>query len=310
MFELVFLGTAAAVPSAERSSPALLVSRGPERFLVDCGEGTQRQLMRAQLGFRGLRYVLLTHMHLDHVAGLAGFLATRQLYQLDGAIEIFGSRETVSFARRYLAATVGDEREVGYRLCSVRLDSVLARPGWRIAAFPVAHRGTESLGYLFEEEARRPLLADRLDGLGVPEGPERAALARGHRIALADGRRITPEMVQAPPIAGPKLAVVGDTEEIASLIEPVRRADVLVIEATFLERDAALARTRGHLTAAAAARLAHDADVGELLLTHISGRYKIEQILREAAPFFPRVRVAADFDRIAVGGVSGRRVSS
>src|SRR5271166_5471276 len=230
MFELVFLGTAAAVPSAERGSPALLIARGPARFLVDCGEGTQRQLMRAQLGFRGLGHVLLTHLHLDHVAGLAGLLATRQLYQLEGAIEIIGSRETVAFARRYLSDTIGSECQAGYRLCAAAPGPVLTRPGWRLAAFPVAHRGTESLGYLFEEETRRALLPDRLDALGVPEGPERAALARGNSVVRADGRPVTPEMVQGPSVAGAKLAIVGDAEEVASLIEPVRRADALVIE--------------------------------------------------------------------------------
>jgi ribonuclease Z len=287
----------------------LLVCRGPARFLVDCGEGTQRQLMRAGLGFRGLEHVLLTHLHLDHVAGLAGLLATRQLYQLGGAVAIIGSSETVAFARRYLADTVGFERQGGYRLCAVAPGAVLSRPGWRLTAFPVVHRGTESLGYLFEEEARRSLLPERLGALGVPEGPERAALARGHAVVLADGRHIMPEMVQGPSVPGVKLAVVGDTGEIVSLIEPVRCADTLVIEATFLERDAALARSRGHLTAAKAARLARDADVGELLLTHISGRYKTEEILAEAAGLFPRVRVAADFDRISVGARSGRRIS-
>ena len=300
MFDLVFLGTAAAVPSAERGSPASLVVCGPARFLVDCGEGTQRQLMRAQLGFRGLGHVLLTHLHLDHVAGLAGLLATRQLYQIGGAVEIIGSAETVAFARRYLSDTIGSEGEAGYRLCAVAPGPVLTRPGWRLAAFPVAHRGTESLGYLFQEQVRQPLLADRLDALGVPEGPERAALARGNPVVLAGGRRIAPEMVQGPSVAGAKLAVVGDAEEIGSLIEPVRRADVLVIEATFLERDAPLARARGHLTAAAAARLAGEADVGELLLTHISGRYKTAEILAEAARLFPKVRVAGDFDRVSV----------
>ncbi len=110
MFELVFLGTAAAVPSAERSLPALLVGHGPVRLLVDCGEGTQRQLLRAGLGFRGLRHVLLTHAHLDHVMGLAGLIATRALWGLSGAIEIIGSGETVEFVRRYLAVTVGAER--------------------------------------------------------------------------------------------------------------------------------------------------------------------------------------------------------
>jgi ribonuclease Z len=300
MFELTFLGTAAAVPSAERGLSAMLVAKGPNRFLIDCGEGTQRQLMHARLGFRGLGHVLLTHLHLDHVAGLAGLLATRQLYQLEGAIEIVGSRETVAFADRYLSVTIGSEREAGYRLRAVSPGPVLTRAGWHITAFPVAHRGTESLGYLFEEEARRVLLADRLDALGVPAGPERAALASGNPVVLADGRRIAPEMVQGPSVTGAKLAVIGDVEEVGSLVEPVRRAGVLVIEATFLERDAALARSRGHLTAMAAAQLAREAEIGELLLTHISGRYKAEEILAEAAGVFPRVRIAADFDRISV----------
>jgi ribonuclease Z len=300
MFELTFLGTAAAVPSAERGLSAMLVAKGPNRFLIDCGEGTQRQLMRAQLGFRGLGHVLLTHLHLDHVAGLAGLLATRQLYQLEGAIEILGSRETMAFVRRYLSVMIGSEREAGYRLRAVSPGPVLSRPGWHITTFPVAHRSTQSLGYLFEEEVRRALLAERLDAVGVPPGPERTALAGGNPVVLADGRRIAPEMVQGPSVIGAKLAIVGDVEEVESLVEPVRRADALVIEATFLERDAAVAKSRGHLTAMAAARLASDAQVGELLLTHISGRYKPEEILAEAAALFPRVRVAADFDRVSV----------
>ena len=306
MFDLVFLGTAAAVPSAERGSPALLVARESARFLVDCGEGTQRQLMRARLGFRGLGHVLLTHLHLDHVAGLAGLLATRQLYQLEGSIEIIGSHETIAFVRRYLSDTVGSEREAGYRLCAVSPGLVLSKPGWHLTAVTVAHRDTESLGYLFEEERRRPLLSDRLDAFGVPEGPERAALARGNPVVLADGRSVIPEMVQGSSVPGAKLAVVGDTEEVASLVEPVRKADALVVEATFLERDAALAKSRGHLTAMAAAWLAREAEIGELLLTHISGRYKAQEICSEAARLFPRVRVVADFDRISVAS----RVSS
>lgn len=300
MFELVFLGTAAAVPSAERGLPALLVTRGPYRFLIDCGEGTQRQLMRAGLGFRGLEHVLLTHAHLDHVLGLAGLLATLALYRLGGTVEIIGSDETVAFVRRYLADAIGPEREGGYRLRSVTSGPVLSLPGWRLDAFAVQHRETQSLGYLFCDEARHPLLPERLDALGVPQGPQRAALAHGRPIVLADGRQIFPEMVQGQPAAGAKLAIVGDAEGVATLVEPVRGAAALVIEATFLERDAALARARGHLTAAAAGRLARDAAVGELLLTHISGRYKPEEILAEAGSFFPHTRVVADFDRAAV----------
>src|SRR5215469_2012132 len=184
--------------------------------------------------------------------------------------------------------------------------SAVARRWYSCAAFAVQHRGTASLGYTFCDQMRHPLLSERLDAFGVPEGPERAALARGRPVVLADGRRISPEMVQGPPVPGAKLAIVGDTEEVASLVEPVRGADALVIEATYLERDAALARQRGHLAAAAAGRLARDAEVGELLLTHISGRYSPDEILAEALGVFPAVRVVADFDRFAVAARSER----
>jgi ribonuclease Z len=300
MFELVFLGTAAAVPSTERGLPALVVASGPSRFLIDCGEGTQRQLMRAGLGFRGLQHVLLTHAHLDHVLGLAGFLATLALFRVGATVEIIGSGETVTFVRRYLADTIGPERGAGYRLRAVSPGPVLVQPGWRLDAFPVAHRGTASLGYSFQAETRHPLLPERLDALGVPAGPQRAGLAQGRPAVLADGRQIMPEMVHGPPVAGAKLVIVGDTEEIAGLVGPARGADALVIEATFLERDVALARSRGHLTAAAAGRLACKARVGELLLTHISGRYRPEEILEEATLLFPKTRVVTDFDRISV----------
>jgi len=300
MFDLVFLGTAAAVPSAERGLPALLVARGSSRFLIDFGEGAQRQLMRAGVGFRGLAHVLLTHAHLDHVLGLAGLLATFALFRVDGTIEIIGSDETLAFVRRYLADTIGPERESAYRLRAISPGPVLVREGWRLDAFAVAHRGTASLGYRFQDELRHPLISERLDALGVPAGPERALLAQGRSVVLADGRHIEPEMVRGAPAVGTVLAVVGDTEEIAGLIEPVRGADALVIEATFLERDATLARARGHLTAAAAARLARDAEVHELLLTHVSGRYSPEEILTEAARHFPNVRVVSDFDRTSI----------
>jgi ribonuclease Z len=300
MFELTFLGTAAAVPSTERGLPALLLSRGSDRFLIDCGEGTQRQLMLAGVGFRGLAHVLLTHAHLDHVLGLAGLLATLALYRVAGTIQIVGSEETVAFVGRYLADTIGPEREGAYRLRAISPGPVLVRQGWCLDAFAVTHRGTESLGYRFQDETRHPLISERLDALGVPVGPERALLAQGRSVVLADGRHILPEMVRGPPVPGAALAIVGDTEEIAGLIEPVHGADALVIEATFLERDGALARARGHLTAAAAGRLAREAEIGELLLTHISGRYRPEEILAEAARHFAKVRVVADFDRISV----------
>src|SRR5260370_6666707 len=179
MFDLVFLGTAAVVPAADRGLPALLVTKGPSRFLIDCGEGTQRQLMRASLGFRGLTRVLLTHAHRDHVLGLAGLLATFALYRVDGTIEIVGSDETLAFVRRYLADTIGPEREGGYRLRAVSPGPVLVRQGWRLDAFAVAHRGTESLGYRFQDEPKHPLISQCPDALGGPAGAGGPALAPG-----------------------------------------------------------------------------------------------------------------------------------
>jgi ribonuclease Z len=301
MFDLVFLGTSAAAPSAERGLPALYVGRGADRFLVDCGEGTQRQLMRAGLGFRGLRHVLLTHLHLDHIGGLAGLIATRALFGIEEPIEIVGSLETVGYIGRYLALTVGREDLAHYRLHAAEPGPVRSWPGWRIDAFAVEHRATQSLGYRFIEEAQVPLLPKRLAALGVPDGPERRQLATGRQVALADGRVITPDMVRGTPSLGAKLVVVGDVENVAALPPQVAGADALVIEATYLDRDAALARSHGHLTAAAAARLGREAKVGELLLTHISGRYQPGEILQEAAALFSRTRVVADFDRISVG---------
>jgi ribonuclease Z len=298
MFDLVFLGTAAAVPSAERGLPALYVGHGPDRFLIDCGEGTQRQLMRAGLGFRGLARVLLTHAHLDHVAGLAGLVATRALWSLHDPIEIVGSEETIDFVRHYLAVTVGLGR--GYRLNPIGAGRVISGAGWRLDAFAVAHRGTQSLGWRFAEDRRRPLDAEQLARLGVPPGPARRQLAEDRSATLEDGRVIEPAMVHGSETVGTSLVVIGDVEEVASLTQPAQGADALVIEATFLERDAALARARGHLTAAAAAGLARAAGAGELLLTHISGRYRPEEITTEAAALFPRTRVVADFDRISV----------
>lgn len=301
MFELLFLGTSASVPAPGRGLPAALVICGRDRFLVDCGEGTQRQLMLAQAGFRGLRAVLLTHAHLDHVLGLAGLLATIELFDGVPRLDLIGSAETIAFVRDYLAVTIGPERPGGrYRLCPVGPGRLLSGPGWHLDAFPVRHRGTRSLGFLFGGEAHHPLLPQRLAALGVPSGPERRELAEGRAVVLGDGRQITPEMVRGPSLPGVRLAVVGDAEETQSLTALVAGVDALVIEASFLERDVALARARGHLTAADAGGLAQRAAVGELLLTHISGRYRPEEILAEAQALFPRTRIVADFDRVRV----------
>jgi ribonuclease Z len=176
---------------------------------------------------------------------------------------------------------------------------VLEDSEFEVIAFPVSHRGP-SLGYLFREKSRRPFLADRAEALDVPQGPERSRLVAGESVELSDGRMIQPDDVLGPPERHASLAHVGDTGETADLVEHVHGADLLVIEATYLERDAELADQFDHLTAAQAARLARQADVHQLVLTHISRRYRESDVLEEAQAIMPNTVVARDLDRYRV----------
>jgi ribonuclease Z len=298
MFELTFLGTAGTAPTASRGLPALLVGAGSERYLIDCGEGTQRQLHHAAAGFRRLGHVLLTHAHLDHVLGLAGLIASLGLFDLRTGLTIAGSRQTIGFVERYLAGIWPLPR------APIPLSLVALAPGpvaqgrtYTVGCFPVRHRGTESLGHRFDTLPRRHMDAERLTALGVPPGPLRMQLAKGDGVTLPDGRKVEAEAVLGPAMPGAGVAIVGDCEEVDSLVEYVHGADALVIEATFLAADAALAKERGHLTAAEAARLAAEAGVGALYLQHLSGRYDPAAI---ADRIFPNVRVMNDFDTVAV----------
>lgn len=301
MFDLTFLGTAATTPSAKRGLPALLVAAGSERFLIDCGEGTQRQLHHAGAGFRRLGHVLLTHAHLDHILGLAGLIASLGLFDLRQELTICGSAQTIALVDRYLSGLWPEHRApVPLRLIELQPGPVLNGRDYTVSCFAVRHRGTESLGYRFATLPRRHMDAARLEALGVPPGPLRARLAKGESVTLPDGRRIDPEMVLGEAIAGASLAIVGDTEEIETLVPAVQGVDALVIEATFLAADAALAAERGHLTAAAAGRLAAAAGVGALYLQHISGRYDPAAVAEEAGHFFPGARVMNDFDMVTV----------
>jgi ribonuclease Z len=301
MFDLTFLGTAASTPSAERGLPAVLVGARSARFLVDCGEGTQRQLLRAGSGLRRLGHVLLTHAHLDHVLGLGGLIATLGLFDVRQGLRIYGSGETLRFVEQYLASLYPLPRApVPLQFIELQPGPVLSSGEFAVTCFPVRHRGTASLGYRFDATPRRHLRADRLAALRIPPGPLRAQLAAGQTVVLPDGRTIEPEAVLGPPAAGVSVAVVGDAGKVESLVPAVSGADALVIEATFLESDAALAAERGHLTAAQAGHLAAAAKVGALYLTHISGRYDPAAIAAEAARFFPHVSVARDFDRVTI----------
>jgi ribonuclease Z len=300
MFTLTFLGTSASVPSAERNHPALLVEAAGQRMLVDCGEGTQRQLLRSGAGFRRLDRILLTHGHLDHVLGIPGLFSTLRLRQSSDVMAIHGGAETLDIVIRMLAGIWGEGRApIPVEFAALAEGRFIEAGEFTIDCFPVRHRDTDSFGFVFQSPARRHLLSDRLAALGVPDGPLRGELAQGRPVVIAD-RTIDPEDVLGPPSGGKKLVAIGDTETTDGLSKNVTDADMLVIEATFLDRDASTARDYGHLTATEAAAFAAANNVKQLVLVHMSGRYEDEEILAEAARIFPNTRIAADFDHIVI----------
>jgi ribonuclease Z len=302
VFEVVFLGTAAGVPSVKRGLPALLVLHKGRRFLVDCGEGTQRQLLQSGLGLRRLDCVLLTHAHVDHLLGVGGLVATLALLQAGQRLNVYGGAATLRVVGSLLGEVIwpGGRPPIDVRCKPIEPGVIIEDDHLRVCAFPVSHRGADSFGFVFEERPRLCLRPERLAALDVPAGPERRRLLQGETIVLPDGRSVAPEEVVGPPGPGIRLVVVGDAGDADDLLGIAKDADALIIEATFLERDADKATERGHLTAARAAGLARAANVRALYLSHISGRYEQAEVEAEARAIFAGATVARDFDRVTV----------
>jgi ribonuclease Z len=302
LFEFLFLGTSASAPSVHRGLSAQVVSYREHRFLIDCGEGTQRQILLSGIGFRRLNRILITHGHLDHILGLAGLLSTFSRWEAIDSLEIWGGRSALERIHDLLYGVVlrGARPPLKIDLRTIEPGLLLEDEYLRLSAFPVSHRGPGCFGFVFEETPRRPFLPERADALGIPQGPVRRDIVAGKPIELPDGRVISPDDVLGPMRRGTRLVHVGDCGRIEGLAEACRDADALVIEATYLDVEAEMAKEFGHLTARQAAELARQAGVGHLYLTHISRRYRERDVLLEASEVFPAVSVARDFDRVQV----------
>lgn len=302
MFEILFLGTSASAPSAHRGLSSHIVSHNEYRFLVDCGEGTQRQILQSGKGFKRLTRALITHGHLDHILGLGGLLSTFLRWEAIEEFEVYGSKGALERVKTLLFDVVlrGKKTPMPLRLVEIQPGVIFEAEDFTVTAFSVSHGKADSLGYVFEEKSRRPFLAEKADALGVPFGPERKALVSGEAVTLADGKRIMPEEVLGDWEKGSKLVIVGDTGRIDNLIDVCKDADAVVIESTYLDEEADMAGQFSHLTAKMGAELAQKAGVKKLILTHISRRYRGRDVLAEAQTIFQNTVVARDFDTFVI----------
>jgi ribonuclease Z len=290
---LFFVGTAGSVPTARRGLPALLLRAGGDRILIDCGEGTQQQLLRS-VGLPELDAIFLTHYHLDHWLGIIGVLKTFDLRGRERPLTVYGPPGLNALLERMRPAW----GRVGFDLHLEELDphEEVGFDGYAIAPFPVEHHRITAYGYAFAEDDRPGRFdAETAARLGVTPGPDFGRLQAGETV-----NGVTPEQVMGEPRRGRRIVVSGDTAPCQATEVFAHEADLLVHEATFLEDEVERARETGHSTARQAAEIAAAAGVKLLALTHLSTRYFPRDVRDEARAVFPDALVPRDFDTIEV----------
>ncbi len=287
-----FAGTAGSIPTARRGLPAMLVRRGADRILVDCGEGTQRQLV-GSVGLMDLTEIFVTHFHADHWLGLPGLLKTFDLRGRDRPLAVHGPRGL----RELLTLALRVAGRVRFELDLIELEpgEVLERDGYRIAVVPVSHRGPAFAYVFFEQERPGVFDPEAAKRLGLTPGPDFGRVQRGETVG-----GVSAEQVMGAPRAGRKLVLSGDTRPCEALRVAAHGADVLVHESTFALEEAERAAQTGHSTATQAAILARQAEVRLLALTHFSTRYPVHKLRDEARATFPRTVLPRDFDSIEI----------
>jgi len=297
-----FLGTSASRPTVERAVSSLAITREGETFLIDCGEGTQRQMMRYGVTF-SFNDLFFTHTHSDHILGLTGLLRTLQLGGRTDELRLWGPPGAGRTLRQCIS--LGGERTTfPVTITELEPGSSVKRGEYRFDTFAVDHRGGASIGFAFVEDERRgrfnPELAREL---GIPEGPMWGRIHRGEPVTLDDGRIIEASVLVGERRRGRRIVITGDTRPCDATVAASRDADLLIHEATFADDEAARALETGHSTAREAAEVARKAGARRLVLTHISARYSREahELEREAKEVFGRTTVARDGTEIELG---------
>ncbi len=291
---IFFAGTGGSVPSSRRGLPATVIQRGGEKLLFDCGEGTQRQLMRS-IGLPDLDVVFITHFHADHWLGLPGMLKSFALRDRDKPLSVYGPPGLRDLMDTMMGV-IGRRLPYGLSILELERWDEVERGGYRIASVPVSHGDRPAYGYVLLEEDRPgefdPVAAQQL---GVTPGEDFGILQRGGMVG-----EVRPEQVTGPPRKGRKIVISGDTSPAEALVVAAHQADLLIHEATFLSEESARAAETSHSTASQAAQAARDAEVRLLALTHISGRYHGGELRDEARAVFEATEAPRDFDTIEV----------
>jgi ribonuclease Z len=290
---LFFAGTGGSVPSPRRGLPAILMRRGGDRLLFDCGEGTQRQLIRS-VGLADVGCVFITHFHADHWLGLPGMLKSFALREREQPLAIYGPPGL----NRMMEDSYFMYGRLPYdlRVTELEADDDVVFDGYTVAPVRVSHRNNSAYGYVIAEDSRPGHLDPELaEQLGVKPGPDFGRLTRGETVA-----GVSPEQVMGPARPGRKIVISGDTGPCEMLTLAAHEADLLVHEATFAEEERERARETGHSTARQAARVALDAQVRLLALTHISSRYPGGDLRDEARTVFAATEAPRDFDTIDI----------
>jgi len=292
----IFLGTGGSVPSARRSTASVMIARGGQRLLFDCGEGTQRQLQRS-LGLTQVDEIYLTHFHADHILGLPGLLKTYDLTAREEPLTIYGPR-----GLRDLFKTLGrlvGRTDYGIDLVEIDPGEAVHHEGVEVQAFAVEHSVWANGYVLVEGERPGRFDPEAAKALGVREGPDFAALQRGEEVS-GDNGPVRPSDVMGPSRPGRIVAITGDTAPCHSTVSAAADADLLIHDASFSEEEAQRAADTGHSTVDQAAAVAQEAHVKLLALVHISSRYHVRAVLDEARQVFDSVVAPRDFDVIEI----------
>ena len=295
LLRITFLGTSGTIPSVNRNPSGILIQIGGERLLFDCGEGTQRQMMKAKTGFRNLNNVFITHLHTDHFIGLFGLIETMSLNERREKLRIYVPKQNEDFLKCLFYA-------FGYNNLCYPIEVVGLKDGdtidfghFKVLAFKTDHI-VPSLGYaLIERDRPGKFNRAKAEELGIPPGPLYSKLVRGESIEI-NGQVITPDMVVGSKRPGRKVVYTGDTRPCERTVEVSKSADVLIHDASFTSELQEWAEETKHSTAKEASEIAKRSNVRLLVLTHISARYSKDAtpLLEEAKRVFENVLVAED----------------